>query len=314
MLSIQKTIKIIGLIILMTNLAAAGQSNSAKKEPVKLEIKSFDWQGLIPQSRLVVLKNKYGSIRSRNQSGNEIFVHASIQLIGDTPLEPQFLIRDDGDYLTIEVAYNDFILDDNNQLRGRTDVSILFPDTVSIYAETDKGMIKIDKTASHVEAVSQSGDIKLTTTGLFIAKSSSGDISLRLRGQKLLGDSQATTDSGKIKADIFNDMALVLSTKTNGETSLNGDKKLKGFIYNNSSNLTNGNQSRIEFSSVSGDILLNVIAPPALIHSVKPSNVTSIDVDLRDLKKSKQWKPGDPIIERDDKRTPPKGKDKSASK
>lgn len=268
-----------------------------KQQPVKLDIRSYDWHGKIPQSRLVILKNLYGEIRSRNHSDPEIFLHASYQLIGDTPLKPEFKIIEGPDRLMIEVVYSEPLLDKNSQLRGRTDVSILFPDDVSIYAETDSGMIKIDKTASHVEAVTQSGDIKLTTTGLFKVKTDSGTIALRLRGQKQMGESTAVSVSGTIKADIFNDMGLYLVNKTAGEITLNDQLQENEFILQQANNL-----SAMRFQSDSGNIHLNVIEPPDLEHSVKPSNVTSVDVDLRDLKKAKLWKPGDPIFEINEKR------------
>jgi hypothetical protein len=262
----------------------------------KLKIESFDWQGDIPTNRLVVLKNKYGSIRSRNHSDPQVFIHATSQLIGNTPLKPVFKITHDDHSLVIEVVYAESIVDHNNQLRGRTDVSVLMPSDVGIYAETDKGMIKIDKTASHVEAVSNSGDIKLTTTGLFSAKTQS-QIALRLRGQKQAGHSSASSQSGTIKADIFNDMDINLTAKTSAKILLDSKVQKNDFILQQGSNLTT-----MLFQSKSGDINLNVIKPPSLVQSVKPSNVTSINIDLRNLPKSIVWKPGDPIIERNDKR------------
>ncbi len=287
------------LFSLLTQIAIASPTKDnlmEKKPPIKLEISSFDWHGNIPSSRLVVLKNLYGDIRSRNHSDPEVFLHASYQLIGDNPLKPEFKIIEEPNRLVIEVFYSEPLLDKNNQLRGRTDVSILFPDDVSIYAQTDQGMIKIDKTSSHVEAVTQSGDIKLTTTGLFKAKTISGEIALRLRGQKQSGESTAFSQTGTIKADIFNDMGLHLTSRTSGKIILNNKPQKKDFIFQQANNL-----NTMKFQSVSGDIKLNVIDPPDLEKSVKPSNVTSVDIDLRDLKKSTLWKPGDPIFEINEK-------------
>ena len=276
-------ILIFGIIPVLSCVAhpLSGEKKPDQEQP-KLMIKSYDWEGEIPESRFVILKNKFGSIRSRNNSDKKIFIHANYQMIGENPLKPEFKITENKDYLEIEVLYADKIRDKNGQLRGRTDVAILFPDDVNIYAETDSGLIKIDKTASHVEAVSNSGEIKLTTTGLFFAKSQSGNISLRLRGQKQLGQSQAVSVTGSIKAE---------------GVSLNNEQKKPELVYQQGNNSSN-----IEFYSEQGSIQLNVIQPPALVSSVKASNVVSVDVDLRDLEKAKMWKPGDPIYDRDDRR------------
>jgi hypothetical protein len=299
----------IGLCVCLVSLGVVAHPKKTNENVPKLKIESFDWQGKIPSNRLVVLKNKYGSIRSRNHSDSQIFIHATSQLIGDNPLKPEFVIKQDDNSLVIEVVYAEQILDHNNQLRGRTDVSILMPSDVGIYAESDSGLIKIDKTASHVEAVSQSGDIKLTTTGLFSAKTQSGNIGLRLRGQKQAGHSSASTESGTINADIFNDMDINLTTKTHADVILNGKKQKAEFNLHQGNNLTT-----MTFQSESGDIKLNVIEPPSLVSSVKPANVTSINVDLRNLPKSKDWKPGDPIIEREDKRNTSEENDLNSKK
>ncbi len=279
---------------------ACAMDNPPSKNPkneIPVKISSYDWNGKIPESRLVVVKNLYGSIRSRNQIGEEIFLHATIQEIGDDPLKAKFNIEERSGKLYIEVNYAESIKDSQGKLRGRADLSVLFPDDVSVYAETDFGLIKIDKTASHVQAKSQSGAIKLSTTGLFAAISESGTIDLKLRGSKMAGKSEATTESGKIKVELFDDMELRLLASSKGKVSMGKQKEKKQLSYEFGQSAV-----LVDLKSQTGDIQINRIKPPALEKSVKPSNVTSIDVDLRNLPKSKLWKPGDPIIERDDKR------------
>ena len=269
----------------------------AQAEPVKVKVKSFDWQGAIPDSRLVVLKNHYGSIRSRNNSDPKVFIHATYQEIGDSPLKPEFKISEKNDKLFIEVVYAEDVRDSSGQLRGRTDVSILFPDDVSIYAETDDGLIKIDKTSSHVQAISRSGPIKLTTTGLFSAKTETGEIGLRVRGFKEFGESNASSISGPIKVDVFNDMDVDLFASSDGDITLNNKLVKGGLIYQS------GQQKlQLQLKSSSGKIDIQTVKPPELVRSVKPSKAHSVDVDLRNLPQSKSWKPGDPVYDRDDKK------------
>ncbi|MDQ7050604.1 MAG: hypothetical protein Q9M92_14160 [Enterobacterales bacterium] len=280
-------------LISQSNLPSDNQATQAPH----LEIKSYDWQGEIPASKLVIIENPYGSIRSRNHSDRMVYLHATFQLIGDHALTPSFETEENEQFVKISVKYPESIHDQQGQLRGRTDVSVLFPDDVSILAKTDKGLIKIDKSASHVEASSHSGDIQIDTRGLLKIATESGNIKLKLRGQKLRGLSKISSDSGTIKAEIFNDMSISLKAETQGEISLNGQvvSKLPPLILGDG-------ESDISLVSHSGNITILTVKPPELVHSVKPVNATSVDIDLRQIKKSTPWKPGDPIYNRDDKK------------
>lgn len=304
--------KLYGFILLnflfaMPYLSVKAQSVQAHGDEAgnpqpKLEIKSFDWKGQIAPNRLVVIKNPYGSIRSRNNSEQKVFVHATYQLIGDTPLQPEFRTLELDNQTLIEVDYPQNIRDEKGQLRGRTDISVLFPSDVSVFAETRDGLIKIDKSESHVEAHTHSGEISLTTTGLFSVSSQSGKISLKLRGQKQAGESFASTKSGSIKAEIFKDMSLHLTANTSAELTLNDKIQDQALIISQA-----GNLSKVALVSQQGQIAVQLVDPPALTHSIipssmAPSNVTSVDIDLRDVKKARPWQPGDPIFDRDDKR------------
>lgn len=286
-------------VIDASKVAKAKQQNPIVKESNAnaVQLKSFDWNGAIPQSRLVVLNNPYGSIRSRNHIEQKVFIHATIQEIGDKPIKPEFKIREENGKLFIDVVYSEGIKYPNGKLRGRVDVAILFPGDVSIFAKTNAGLIKIDKTASHVQAESVSGDIKLTTTGLFSAKTDSGHISLRMRGFKDFGKASAESNTGKISATVFNDMEVAVSAATRAKILFNGSEKPNGSIYKNGKEIID-----VNFSSAKGDIVVDIVEPPALVKSVKPSNVNVVNVDLRNLPKSKPWKPGDPVYDRDDKK------------
>jgi hypothetical protein len=280
-------------VFALTIIATLSAATSAEQ---LVKIEGYDWNGSIPKNQLVIVKNFYGSIRSRSNSDQKVFVHASYQKIGANPIAPKFSILSKNGNLEITVVYDQPVIDSKGLLRGRTDLSILFPPTVRIVAETTSGMIKIDKSGSDVSARTVSGPIKLTTTGIFELSSINGDISLRLRGMNHVGNSSAVTKSGKIKADIFSDMDIRLSAETHGTIKFNNnDTKLSRF-YRRQGDAN----SIVELASDSGTIELNVVTPPELVQSVKP---TKISKDLRNLPKSKAWQASDPIKDVNPKRT-----------
>jgi len=256
----------------------------------KLEIKSYDWQGGIPKNQLVIVKNAYGDIRSRSNSDQKVFIHATYQEIGDKPLTPKLSIKEINGNIEVEVIYDKPIKDNQGNLKGRTDISVLFPPNVKIIAETTYGMIKIDKSGSEVEAKSISGKIKLVTSNIFNVTTDSGTIVLKLRGMSTAGESTATSLTGDIKVDVFNDMDIKLHAASKGKLKLNGN-----FLQDNELFRRQGQaNSQVELISETGAISVNIVNPPELIKSVKPSKKV---VNLKDLPKSEPWKEGDPIKE-----------------
>jgi hypothetical protein len=254
-----------------------------------VNILSYDWKGDLPKSGLVVVNNLYGEIRSRNHSGDQIIVHVNYQQIGHSPLSPHFLIQEKEGTLYVTVIYDEPIKD-HNGLRGRSDLSILFPKGIKIAAETDSGMIKIDKTHSPVDAKTKSGNIKVTTTGLFTLQSITGTIHVKLRGMDHFGHSRIFNQKGKIIADIANDMHIALHAETKGSIWINQNKiihKKHTFHYGKKVN-------EVSLYAQKGDIFLNKVALPLLLKSVFP---TQNVMDIRSLPKIKAWKAGDPIIE-----------------
>ena len=106
------------------------------------------------------------------------------------------------------------------------------------------------------------------------------------------------TDTGSINAEVFKDMSIALGAQTNAKLTVNGLFESKKVSLHQGKG-----ESNIRLESTSGDISIQTLKPPALVHSVTPSNATSVDIDLRQVKKAKAWKPGDPIYDRDDKKT-----------
>lgn len=283
------------LVVPGVAMSAEPVKGEVKKEPVKVTIHGYDWNGAIPEKAIVVVNNPYGDIRARNHGENKIFMHATYQKLGEYPLEPEFVMKEKEGKWYIDVRYEQNIRYKTGDLRGRADIAILFPEHVKIEAKTDFGLIKVDRSSSDVIAVSRSGDIKLTTTGQFDITTANGNIGLKLRGFKQTGQSNAKTETGKIKAEIFSDMDLALNAHTKkGRIEENGKATKENRHTYSFGNI----QAKVALNSDSGNISLDIVQPPELVKSVKPETA---EQDLRALPKAEQWKPGDPVVDRDDK-------------
>lgn len=300
------------ILISISALAGCSQNEepvSYSKADVKLQ--KYQWQGPLPQKSLVRVINRFGNITTRNTNQNRIELSGVIQKVGEHAPTPEILISDDDGITLVEVVYDSPTTDNFNNRIGRMDIGVYVPKGVTVEMETDFGNIKAKKHRSNLIAKSQSGKIKLATSGTINATSHSSNITANLltwseekfKPQNKQRRYQIHSLEGDVQIYFSSQSGLDINLQAgNSITSQSSD--LQSLIAEgiNSVQLAIGNKERhLSVSSNQGSIQIDSVKSDSQINT--PVTAQSLDTDIRNLPKAETWQPGDPIIEMEDGRS-----------
>jgi|GEM_PF-1099153 len=281
-------------------------------QDVKLE--QYSWQGDIPRANKIRVVNPYGGIITKNTNYRNVSVAGAIQLIGPKASAPRISARDENGVTILQVSYPDGNHDRFGRLTGRVDLGVYVPRGVTVDLQTDFGDIKSRKHKSNMILRTNSGKIKVGTSGRVQAFTDTGDIKLHIQKAKhqdprfVESDkkrlSQVLSDSGKIELSVspgldieFNALGqLGVTSNLMSNDKVNVQTKTDTHLL---ASLGKGtNTFAIEARNNAIDIKLLKSAGQISTAS-KPQ---SFDGNLKDLPKVKLWQPGDPIEEMQDGR------------
>lgn len=302
---------------ILINLILAGLLTSCSQESVRTEftkddvkLRKYSWQGEVPRKNKVIVVNTHGNITTRNTKQGNIEISGIIQRVGPDAPSPEVKVTDNDGVTLIEVIYNKPTTDKYANRIGRMDIGVYVPKGVTVDMETTFGDIKAKKHASNLIAASQSGKIKLATKGTIIASSDSGSINVNIlpwEGRLFEPANKKKvyelhTKNGEINT-YFEAEANLAITANSGKSITSTEPEFQKIIDASSApqfDTTLGNgQRHLKVFSVYGAIHLE---PKGKFQSAL-SQPQSFDGDVRDLPQTKEWKPGDPIIEIQDGRS-----------
>ncbi|WP_196140742.1 hypothetical protein [Aliikangiella sp. G2MR2-5] len=302
---------------ILINLILAGVLTACSQDAVKkvytksdVKLNKFSWSGNVPEKKKVVVVNEYGNITTRSSKQGNIMLSGVIQLVGPDAPEPEVKTFEQSGVLHIEVLYKSDTQDAHGNRIARMDMGVYVPENVSLEIKTSFGDIKAKKHQSNIVASSDSGKIKLASRGTISAQTNSGAISahvLKWEGERFgprnkKKQYQLNSQSGEI--DIYYDADTLIDIKASSGVQIKSDSpSVKKLIEASSTpvlEITQQESTRL-LTAHSGQNTVTIHVKESASSSV--STPSSFEGDVRDLPKTEEWKPGDPIIEMQDGRS-----------
>jgi hypothetical protein len=283
----------------MVLLALCVTSHATIYQAKDVVIENYNWVSELPKHRKIIVINHYGNIYARVRSEPQVGISASIQKIGPQAAIPSFDIKNNDSHTIITVIYPNGQLDQDGDFTGRVDVAVSAPETITVEMETSYGDIKSKKNFSNLTAKTVSGNIVLGSVGELNAQSISGNITLDLYNVNWQNPQVVQSEKGNINFTVGQQANIgvraysknILHNLANYNIASKADKE--SFSFN-----LNQPRSAITLNAPQGKININIISKP---HGGYVSWPSEFNDDIRSLPKAKPWKPGDPIIEMNDR-------------
>lgn len=302
------------IALLLTACSQEPTATEYTKSDVKLS--KYNWRGELPEKSKVVLINRFGNITTRTTKQDKIEISGIIQRVGVDAPEPKVEVSDDKGVTKIEVLYDRATVDSFNNRVGRMDIGIYVPKGITVEMISTFGDIKSKKHSSNLIATSDSGKIKLQTRGTMYASTNSGDINAHLMTwtkhpleSKSKKKRKYYLQSEKGNVSVYFPSELSISLEAEAGKGVSTEKELFKDI------VKQFDGSKFNFQFGNGERVLKAVSKLGIV-SLNPqgefvsqlSQPGSFEGDVRDLPKTKPWKPGDPVIEMQDGRSDKKGK------
>ena len=185
----KQLLPVLAILGLAACAASPTESDSSATVPAVKDIRldRFEWNGSLPASRAVSVRNPYGNIEARRSNEGDVqLVGNAQQLITDTRAFA-FDVKP-GDSISVVVGHPDAAstdrgLDANGRFAGRVDVVVLVPDGAQLSLHAIHGEVKVKRLNADVVTSTIDGDMSFDTAGVIQATTLQGSILATLRGE-----------------------------------------------------------------------------------------------------------------------------------
>jgi len=176
-------------------------------------IDRFHWQGKLEGADTVVVTNAYGDIRARASETDEIEVLAVLQHAEGEKALPVVKVEREAGRIQVTVEMPD-------AKRGidkrRVDVSLFVPQSARYEARTRSGLIEAKKLASDIKAVTDRGEIRVSTSGTVDLESAHGPVVVTLLRSPWPTVPTVTTVTGAIELWLAQGVEAEVTAETSG--------------------------------------------------------------------------------------------------
>lgn len=231
-------------------------SVAVANEQQAVSIERFKWVGELPKKKNIIVKNYYGDISTQTISKPIVHIQSVYQKIGSQTQDPEFRIEETSKGLEVEVVYPKML--SNTRDKGtsiRADLGLYIPEGYHLSLETTFGNIKAKKHQSHIMAKSESGNIKVATSGEVQVISESGNIFYGPRATRWKNDQSIFTRDGNVTLLLPKLIELEVSILAAKGVSSNLKRHGLKFISQNSRTLfakLGGANSKLRAESING--------------------------------------------------------------
>ena len=173
------------LLLVLTGCATtspAPRGDSPESATPRVEVLTREERIAVdPASHTFVLRNPHGDVRLRTIDQPTVGIYATIQRIGENPLDPTFDIRQRDGVFELTIRYPDetALLARGDHGYGRVDMGVWVPARMALDVETTDGLLQVRRASAPVRARTTSGELQVTAASGLDLASVTGDIAFR---------------------------------------------------------------------------------------------------------------------------------------
>ncbi|MBK8069995.1 MAG: hypothetical protein IPK27_20960 [Rhodanobacteraceae bacterium] len=168
------------------------------------------------------IENPHGDLRVRITDQPKVGYYATVQRIGEQPLEPVFDWQQHGERLELTIRYpgEESWLRTHGHSRGRVDLAVFVPAAVALDLRTTDGFLQVRKARASVRARTESGSIEVSGAADLDLRSATGAIAASQTSGHWRTPIELHTRSGRIAVAVPVYAGISVDAMTRGRIEL----------------------------------------------------------------------------------------------
>lgn len=207
-------------LVLLLFLAppASGQDAETTMQVEAWRVETLEQRFDVPPDTAIRLANSFGELLVQGvDETSEMVAYAAVQHHMDDPRRPRLAVSEESGVFELKVEYpEDRASPPDAWRKRRIDLTVHVPRNSRLHVETLHGRGRVRDFQAPIEALSESGDIEIRSSGPVTAKSHHGKVWLRVLGENIAPHSLETV-TGEIRLDVPWGARFQANIETRGE-------------------------------------------------------------------------------------------------